>query len=159
MQDSDGAIHCRAHFVRVHLEHCRRLTNAEVLSEAESQHGMIPRVERCGHPCRTASHSIVVAVLFTRHVPYDADPVDVPRIPGRTRKGGSSVIRPLFFGWFRLRPCRREQDPTVWRSSVMRHAEVSQAEPVLAIAASLITTSKNIDTSSPAPQTFGPQRP
>ena|GEM_PF-6602603 len=84
MQDPYGTIHRRTHFVRIHIQYGRGLTNAEILAEAERQHGMITGVERCSHPCRTAPQSIIVVVLFARHDThlYDTDLVNVPRILG-----------------------------------------------------------------------------
>ena len=45
MQDTHGTIHRRTHFVRIHIQYGRRLTDAEVLTEAKCQHGMITGIK------------------------------------------------------------------------------------------------------------------
>jgi hypothetical protein len=53
---------------------------------------MVLRLERCGHPCRTPSHSIGFTGLLVRHdiVPYDAGPSNVP---GILQKRHGPIIR------------------------------------------------------------------
>jgi hypothetical protein len=92
MKHSDDSIHRRTDLVRIHPQHGRGFTDAQVLPETKREHGVILRLERCGHPCRTPSHSIGFIGLLVRHdiVPYDAGPSNVP---GILQKRHGPIIR------------------------------------------------------------------
>ena len=92
MNHPDDATHRRSNFIRVHPQHGGGLADAQVLSETQCEHGMILRLERCGHPGRTPSNSIGLVALLVRHdiVPYDAGPSNVP---GILQKRHGPIIR------------------------------------------------------------------
>ena len=92
MKHSHDSIHRRTNFIRIHTQDGRGLTDTQVLPETKGEHGVVLRLERCGHPCRTPSHSIGFTGLLVRHdiVPYDAGSSNVP---GILQKRHGPIIR------------------------------------------------------------------
>lgn len=163
MNHPDDATHRRSNFIRVHPQHGGGLADAQVLSETQCEHGMILRLERCGHPGRTPSNSIGLVALLVRHdiVPYDAGPSNVP---GNLRKRRGRIVRDPAFP-LPVESVRFHADE-IWDFTVSADLPwfAGPRRPVagalLAIAASMIATMRNIDTSHLAPRSFalGPSK-